>query len=71
MEKLKSGKDGGNNEGSVLVMKGRLANNITAKVDANSKLDAPNDPNASNINTPNIDIPRGIGKNCAVVMVMS
>ena len=46
----------------------------TYKVDANAKADVPDASDASDaskIDTPNIDVKRGVGKPCAVAIVLS
>ena len=58
-------------EGGVLVTQERIKDADAAKVDANAKSDAPYTSDASdssNIDTPKIDVNRGIGKLCAVVI---
>ena len=41
------------------------------KVDADTKTAAPYASDASNIDTPNIDVKRGIGKPCTVAIELS
>ena len=70
LDNLTSGKDGGTFEGGVLVNQERMIDADTAKVDVNAKADAPDASAASEIDTPKIDVKRGIGKLCAVVIAL-
>ena len=57
-----------------MLIKERKTDADVAKVDANEKSDAPNASVASDgskIDTPNIDMKRGIEKPCAVVIALS
>ena len=47
-----------------------MADADVAKVDVNAKADAPDASDASNIDTNKIDVKRGIGKPCAVAIVL-
>ena len=49
----------------------RMADADMDKVDANVKSDAPDASKDSNINTTNMDVKRGMGKRCAVVISLS
>ena len=68
LDNLKAGKDSGTGEYGVLVTQERMTDADAAKVDANTKADA---PDGSRINTPNIDAKRGIGKPCTIVITLS
>ena len=52
-------------------MQERVTDTGATKVDANVKSDAPNDSDASKIDTPNIHVRREIVKPCAVVIALS
>ena len=56
-----AGKDNGTGEGGVLVTQDRMKDFDAAKVDANTKADAYDPSDASNIDTPKINVKRGIG----------
>ena len=60
LDHLTSGKYGGTGEGGALVMQERITEADVAKVDANAKADAPDASGGSKIDTPNIDVKRGI-----------
>ena len=65
LDNLTAEKDGGTGEGGVLVTQERMTDSDAAKVDANVKADAPKgyvSSNSYNIDTPKIDVKRGIGK---------
>ena len=62
------GKDGGTGEGGVLVTQERMTDTDSAKVDVNTKADACNASNSSRINTPEINLKKGIVKPCIVVI---
>ena len=47
-----------------------MADADVAKVDVNAKADAPDASDASNIDTPKINMKRGIGKPCAVAITL-
>ena len=49
----------------------RVIGTDVAKVDANAKADAPNASDSSKINTPKINVKRGIGKPCIIVITLS
>ena len=73
LDNLKSGKYGETGEGGVLVMQEITKDSDTAKVDANVKADAPDDSNVFNgskIDTPKINVKRGIEKPCAAEIVL-
>ena len=70
LEKPTYGKDGGTGEGGVLVTQERMTDADTANVDANAKADAPDASNAPKINTPKINVKRGIVKLCAVSITL-
>ena len=71
MDSLAAGKDFGTGEGGVLVTQERMTDTDVAKVDANAKSDAPDPSDASNIDTPNINVKRGMGETCAVAIALS
>ena len=68
---LTSGKYGVTGEVGFLVTQERMTDNDMAKVDANTKADTPDASDASKINTPKINVKRGIGKSCAVAIALS
>ena len=73
LNKLTSRKDGGKGDGGVLVTQERMADADADKVDANAKADAPDASdayNSSKIETPKIDLKRGIGKPCVIVIAL-
>ena len=55
-------------KGGVLVTQESMTDADAAKIGANAKSDASDASNASNIDTPKIDVKRGIGKLCTVVI---
>ena len=55
-------------EGGVLVTQERMTDTDSAKVDVNTKADARNASDSSRINTPEINLKKGIGKPCIVVI---
>ena len=60
-------------EGGVLVTQERITDADVAKVDANTKEDAPDASNASSaskIDTHKINVKRGIGKPCAIEIAL-
>ena len=71
LEKLTAGKYYVTGEGGVLVTQERMADADAAKVDVSAKADAPDASNAPKINTPKIDVKKGMGKLCAVEIVLS
>ena len=71
LDNLEAGKDGGTGEGGELVTQEMITDSDAAKVDANTKSDALDTYNAYKINTPKIDVKRGIGKLCAIAIVLS
>ena len=71
---MTSGKDGGTGKGGVLVTQESMIDANTAKVYVKAKADAPdasNNPDTSKIDTPKIDVRRGIGKPCAIAIALS
>ena len=74
LENLKSGNYVGTGEGGGLVTQERTTESDTAKVDTSAKSDAPDASNASDgskINNPKIYVEKGIGKPCAVAILLS
>ena len=71
LDSLPYGNYGGTGEGGLLFMQVRMTDTDAAKVDVNAKSDAPDALDTSKIDTPNIDVKRGIGKPRAVVISMS
>ena len=71
LEKLTARKDGGTDEGGVLVTKEKMADADASKVDANEKADASEASDAWNIDTPKINVKRGTRKTCAITIVIS
>ena len=71
MENLTSYKYCGTCGGGVLVTQERMIDADGDKVDADTKTAAPYASDASNIDTPNIDVKRGIGKPCTVAIELS
>ena len=71
MEKLTYGKDGGMGGGSFLLTQEGMTDTDADKVDANTEADAPNASSGSKINTPKIDMKRGIGKPYTVLIEIS
>ena len=71
LENPTAGKDGGSGEGGVLATQQRTTDTDAAKVDTNAKSDATHASDTSKIDTPNIDVKTGIGKQCAVVIALS
>ena len=63
-------KDGGTGEGGVSETQERITDAFMAKVDANAKSDAPYTSNASNINTPKIDVNIEIVKLCVILIAL-
>ena len=53
-----------------MVIQKRMADADEAKIDVNAKADTPDAFDASNIDTPNINVKRGIGKLCDVVIAL-
>ena len=68
---LTAGKYGGTGEGGVLVTQQRIVDADATKVDVNAKVDAPDASDASKIDTTKINVKRGIGKPCAIVITLS
>ena len=68
LDNLAAGKDGGTGEGGVLVNQYRMTDADAEKVDANEKSDNPDTSDSFKIDTPMIDVKRGIGKPCAVAI---
>ena len=66
LDNLESGKYGEMGEGGVLVTQERITNTDAAKVDSNTKADAPDASNAFKIYIPKIDVKIGIGKPGAI-----
>ena len=67
---MTSEKDGGTGEGGVLVTQERMTDYDTVKADVNAKSDASDASNASKINTPKIDVKRGIIEPCAATIAL-
>ena len=59
LDNLISKKDDGTGDGGVLVTQDRMTDADADKVDANAKSDAPDASDASNIDTPKIDVKIG------------
>ena len=51
-----------------MVTQERMTDTDSAKVDVNTKADARNASDSSRINTPEINLKKGIGKPCIVVI---
>ena len=60
LDNLTAGKYGGTGEGGVLVMQERMTDANAAKVDVNARAHTSYASNVSKIDTPNIDVKRGI-----------
>ena len=73
LDNLKDGNNDGTGYGVVLVTQDRMIDSYTAKVDVKAKADATkksDDSDASKINTPKINVKRGIGKPFAVAIAL-
>ena len=71
MDNLTDRKDGGTGEGGGLVMQERMTYSDAAKVSVNAKADTPDASNASNMDTPKINVKIGIVKPCTIAISLS
>ena len=71
MGKLTYGKDGGMGGGGFLLTQEGMTDTDADKVDANTEADAPDASSGSKINTPKIDMKRGIGKSYTFSIAIS